>query len=103
MGYEEDYEAAEQLRELFEKCADGETCKFERVNPKRSRRADLHAFLLLDELVPGKTDIIGDAHHDIFYIDIELKDLAKVITEEQVIELVRCGVGCDQHGLYMFV
>ena len=91
------------LRELFQKYERDEYLKFdERVEPKRSKRADLHAFLLLDELVPGARDIVACAEHDEIYLDVDLRDLAKVATEEQVIELVRCGVRVDEHGLCMF-
>ena len=72
--------------------------KFDRVNPKRSQRPDLHAFLLLDELVPepGK-DIVTGAKHGEFYLSIDVEELAKVITKEQVLELRRCGVRYDSH------
>lgn len=93
-----------ELRELFEK-HNGEFLKFERVEPKRSRRADLHAFILLDELVHDEParDILGCAEHDEVYLSIDEDDLAAVVTEAQVIELVRCGVRCDQGSLCMFV
>lgn len=91
-----------ELRELFEKHND-EFLKFERVETKRSRRADLHGFILLDELVPGDRDILAGAEHDEVYLSIDVDDLAAVVTEAQVIELVRCGVRCDGDGLCMFV
>lgn len=50
------------LKTEFAKHADcAEYLKFDRVEPKLSRRPDLHAFLLLDRLVPGIRDIIGCA------------------------------------------
>lgn len=91
-----------ELRELFEKHND-EFLKFERVETKRSRRADLHGFILLDELVPGDRDILAGAEHDEVYLSIDEDELAAVVTEAQVIELVRCGVRCDGDGLCMFV
>ena len=75
--------------ELFEKHND-EMCKFERVENKRSQRPDLHAFLLLDELQPNGKCIIGAVNHDIIYLSINIDDLQ--ITEEQILELVRCGI-----------
>jgi len=86
-----------ELRDLFE-AHDGEYIKFERVSNPRSKRPDLHAFLLLDELVPGDSDMISCAWHDNIGLDIDLSDLAGVITEEQVIELIRCGVRIDDEG-----
>lgn len=69
-----------------------EFLKFERIEKPRTKRRDLHAFLMLDELVPGTKDIIGASEHDEFFLSIELDALAKVITDEQVRDLVRCGV-----------
>lgn len=82
------------LEAEFEKHSD-EFLKFERIENKISKRPDLHAFLLLDKLVPGDSDIVGGAEHDEFYLDIEVEDLAEVISPEQVKELVRCGVRYD--------
>ena len=46
------------LQKRFEKY-DDEYAEFERVENKRSQRRDLHAFLLLDEIVPGDTDMVS--------------------------------------------
>lgn len=94
----------EEFVELYEKHHDDEYIKFGRIQNKRSQRPDLHAFLLLDELVPGSMDIIGDSAHDEFYLDIDIYSLAKVISEAQIIELIRCGVRLDENeNLCMFV
>lgn len=69
-----------------------EFLEFEKIENKRSQRPDIHAFLLLDSLCPGDCDMVSGADHDIIFLDVEIEDLAKVITEEQAIELVRCGV-----------
>lgn len=58
-------------------------------------RADLHAFNLLERLVPGKGDIITSAEHDVFYLGIDVEELAKVATPEDITTLVRCGVMYD--------
>lgn len=93
------------LNERFEQF-EGEFLKFDRIENPRSRRADLHAFLLLDELQPPEgdgTDIISNAEHDQFWIDIDCEKL-NAITDAQILELVRCGVMCDEDldGLSMF-
>lgn len=95
----------EEMIELFEKHSDEEYIEFKRVANKRSNRPDLHAFLLLDQLVPGKRDIVCCAGHDEFWLEVQPEDLAKVITEEQIIELLRCGVGYseDTESFHMFV
>lgn len=96
----------ETLIELFEKYADDEFLKWDRVENKRSSRSDLHAFLLLDELMPGqKPDIVSSASHDQIWLDPTLEDLAPVITEAQILELIRSGVMLDSEtdSLSMFV
>lgn len=82
------------LIDTFEKHND-EFCKFENVQNKLSNRPDLHAFILLDKLIPGNSDIISASEHDEFYLDIDVKDLEKVITDGQVLDLVRCGIRYD--------
>ncbi|MFS2103602.1 hypothetical protein [Ralstonia sp. Ralssp135] len=91
------------LHATFEKYND-DYLNFEAVENKRSQRADLHAFLLLDELQPAGGDIITASYHDEFYLDTDCDELAKVITEEQVRELARCGVRYDgdDNALCMF-
>ncbi len=82
------------LRALFEKHED-EFIAFDKVTPKLSQRRDLHAFILLDRLVPGHRVMVNAAEHDQFWLEVSPEDLAKVVTEEQVIELRRCGVMYD--------
>lgn len=55
-----------------------------------------HAFLLLDELQPEEADMVTCAEHDCVWLAIDCRKLAKVITPEQVIELLRSGVSYDQ-------
>lgn len=97
----------EEMIRLFdgeENILDWEFLKFERVENKRSQRPDLHAFLLLDELLPGNSDIVSAAEHDVIYLDVDAEKLAEVITESQVVELRRCGViyfnDVDSFGLF---
>lgn len=79
--------------------------EFERIENPRSKRPDLHAFLVLDELLPAKEkqDVIGGASHDEIYLAFDLESLAPVATPEIVRDLVRCGVRYDSDGLCMFV
>lgn len=70
--------------------------KFEEVKEKFSNRPDLHALILLDKLVPGKTDIIACSEHDEYFLDIAVSDLSGKITEEQVKDLIRCGLLYDE-------
>lgn len=87
----------EELEQLFEK-HNGEYIEFAKVEEKRSRRPDLHAFLLLDELVPGDGDMITAADHDEYWLSVDREAVAEVITEKQVVELIRCGVRLDDFG-----
>jgi hypothetical protein len=87
---------------------DDEFLKFGLVENRRSSRRDLHAFLLLDELLPLRGefdgDIVSGAGHDQIWLDIDVTRLAEVITEDQIIELLRSGVMFDDHddGLSMY-
>ncbi len=75
---------------------------FKAIEPKRSKRRDLHAMLLLDELVPGECGIISCAEHDEIWFDTEPEALAKVVNEDQIAELVKCGVCFSDDSLSMF-
>lgn len=83
------------LRERFEQF-EAEYIKFERIEHKLSSRTDLHAFLLLNSLQPGTGDMISASEHDEFWLDINCEQLAAVITDEQIRDLVRCGVRYDE-------
>jgi hypothetical protein len=93
----------DDLKAVFEKF-DDEYLKFERIENPRSKRPDLHAFLLLDELVPGTTDMVSAAEHDEFFLEVDPEELAKVATEDHIRDLHRCGVRYDEsvNSLCMF-
>jgi hypothetical protein len=94
------------LAVLFEEHND-EFLKGERITPERRlhKRPDINAFILLDRLIPGEHDIVTAASHDEIYLGIECDELAKVATEEDIIDLIRCGVRYDNdtESLCMFV
>lgn len=96
----------DNLEELFD-ANDEEFLKFDRIPEERrlSSRSDLHAFILLDRLIPGKvSDIVANAEHDEIFLDVDCTTLAEVATEEQIIDLIRCGVRfCEYDCLAMFV
>lgn len=69
--------------------------KFDRIDNKRSTRPDLHAFLLIDELFPRPgSDIVNGASHDQFWLCVEGDDMEK-LTDDNILELTRCGVMYD--------
>lgn len=87
------------LNERLEAVLDEEFLKFDRVKVKFSERPDLHAFILLDKLLPGSDrDMVSAAEHDIIYLDVDAEKLNEIVTDEQVIELCRCGVHYDSDG-----
>jgi len=96
--------SVEQLLATFDKHED-EYIQFQNVANKRSRRPDMHAFIVLDELLPGdgKGDLISAAEHDQFFLDIEPEALARVATEEIILDLVRCGVSFDGENESLFL
>ena len=95
-----------QLQALFEK-HDDEYLKFDRIEKKSTQRPDLHAFILIDKILgdyDNQLDIISGAEHDEIFLEADMEELARLITEEQVIELIRCGVRYTEFDcLGMFV
>lgn len=95
------------LQEEFDKYGLDEYHSFERIENKLSNCPDIHAFILLNRLVPtvGNGDIISGADHDIIYLNVDLDKLAEVVKPEEVLELVRCGVwyNTDCESLSMWV
>ena len=90
------------MKEIF-KSHNEEYLQFASVENKRSTRSDLHAFILLDELVPGTTDMVSHTEHDEIWLGVDPEDVFKVATPAQVIELIRCGVRYDGECFKMFV
>ena len=93
--------------ELIERLAnnDDEYLRFERVENKLNARPDVHAFLLLSQLIPDTEDMVAAAEHDEIFLCTNVERLAEVITPEQIVELQRCGVRYDSQSdsLAMFV
>lgn len=91
------------VSEMFES-NEHEHCNFEKVENKLSNRSDLHGMILLDKLFPGSYDIIASAGHDEIWFSIGGEDLES-LSEDNVIELLRCGILYDESGgsLYKFV
>lgn len=97
---------ADELRKLFNEYGEtDEPHKFDRIPVKFSKRDDLHAFILLDKIMPDGHTMVSAAGYDEIFLDFDIEELAKVITQEHILELVRCGVSYDSHHdrLYMFV
>jgi len=93
--YIEDEDDGEEIRAAFEK-HDDEFLKFDRVVNKLSNRPDLHCFLVLDWMFPGTTDMIDAAEHDEIYLEPNALEFLRKVTEEQLIDLIRCGLRYDE-------
>lgn len=95
----------EEMVTILANCSDDEYGEFERVKQKWSQRPDMHAFLLLNMLVPGTEDIIECAQNDEIWLAVDPEKLAAVVTREQLIDLVRCGVrwdgSCDSFAMFV--
>lgn len=74
---------------------DDEFLKFDRVLNQMSSRRDVHAFQLLDILVPVKDDIVSCAEHDQIWLSVDVEELLEAASEEQLLDLHRCGVWYD--------
>jgi len=85
------------ITELFETHGNEHFLKFDDIPSERrlSNRPDLNAFLLLDKLVPGSADMISAAKHDQIYLSVDPDAVTEVATEEQIVDLIRCGVWLD--------
>jgi hypothetical protein len=78
------------------KILDKTDTNWDAVQPRRSQRADLHAFLLIDELCPTKRNMVAAVEHDQIWLGVEPEALAVVISEAQAVELGQCGVFYDE-------
>ena len=81
----------EKMIEIFNANQD-EFLKFNNIKNPQSRRPDLNAFMLFDFILPGKENIVTHAENHQIFLSPSMVDVAKVITEEQIIELVRSGI-----------
>lgn len=90
------------LEEIFKKHIK-EYLEFKRVENKLNSRKDLHAFILLNDLLPSDGDMVSAAAHDQIWLSVGLDELAEVATEAQIIDLIRCGIRLDDDCLTMWV
>ena len=85
-----------EIHDRFEAVTD-DYLKFDRVENKLSTRSDIHAFILLNEIFPGTRDMVCASGHDNIWLDVGSEDCDK-LTDDQVLELVRCGVMFDEES-----
>lgn len=93
----------DDLHDIFVK-HDDEFIKFERVSNKLHKCPDIHAFLLLEQIAPVERGrIITCAEHDEIYLGTDMELFCANAREEQIVDLIRCGVRYDNNGFCMFV
>jgi hypothetical protein len=92
------------IKEVFDKY-DDEFLKFENCTEKPFGRADMCAFAILDRLVPRDEDMISSAEHDQVFLSVDTRDVERVASEEDIANLMRCGVIYDESAdsFFMFV
>ena len=94
------------LQKRFDKFED-DSQNFHEVPNPLPRRSDIAAFLLLDQLVPSDDGacILGSAEHDLVYLEVDPKALNRAATDDNIRDLIRCGVGYDPEieRLFMYV
>jgi hypothetical protein len=71
----------DELQKMFEKHND-EYLEFNKIENKLSKRADLHAFILLDQLVPDKIQGTNSNYHQ-WELKDEIWEKIKELTNEQ--------------------
>lgn len=104
--------AVKTLDELHALIAEHEDeyLKYELCTRKYSTSPDINAFVLLGELItrsegePFTKDIIQGAEHDEIYLAGDVEKILTVATEEELLDLYRCGVRVGEYDCFeMFV
>ncbi len=95
------------LESAFEKYS-GEYLKFSLIDADKrlSPRPDIHAFLLLDKILPPShkgIEMVLFASPNSIALAVDCGDFAEVATEENIRDLVRCGIRYEDNSLQMFV
>ena len=104
-GEDEEEDPTIRLMNKFLEYEENEYCQFKKIENPTHPRPDVTAFLLLDKLCPAPgRDIVSGADHDEIYLEVDMERLAEVITDEEILILVRCGVRYHEtDSLAMFV
>jgi hypothetical protein len=90
------------MKALFEKYED-DSFKFWGVEHKMSQRADLHALMMLDKLDGSGGEALASSDYDVVYLTFDPDVVFKNATEDQIHDLVRCGLRFDGDGFSFFI
>ncbi len=95
----------DELVVFWEKKHKNEYIEFDRVKKKYSNRHDVSAFILLDKLAPGGQDLIMGSNNEKIWLNVNINRMLANATDEQLIDLRRCGVFYDKSNdsLAMFL
>lgn len=91
----------EEIYEFCESISDDEYLEFYKVEPKLSQIPMLHAFIRLEQWFASSDIIVGTSHDEI-HLNYDVEDFL-ALDEQQLLELVRCGVRVEHNGVRMFV
>lgn len=75
--------------------------KFDRVTNKVHTRMDLHAMVMLDKLFPNTTPMISATGHDECWLSVTDEEI-NTLTDDQILELTRCGVVYNTDALVIY-
>ena len=92
------------IHDRFEAVND-EFSMFENIEDPLNPRPDLCAFMLLHSLLPDNDDMIAAGEHDVIYLSIDVNELNVILSDRDLLTLIRCGVSHDRgrDSLMMFV
>ena len=93
------------LEQRFHSLSDDNFLEFDMVKDKLSNRMDLHVLMTLDKWFPSPAgdDILFDNKRS---DDVGLcvsKENAESMTDDQIVELIRCGVSCRDYYLPLYL
>lgn len=82
-----------------------EYCNFDNITEKYTNKRDLNALILLDKLFPDTSNIIRSVESHIICLNISLEDLINKASEEQLLNIIRCGIWYDsaKERLFMYI
>jgi hypothetical protein len=83
------------LSEIFKKY-ESHYHRFDEIENPKTKRSDLQAFLIIDSIFDDDKKIISGVDTYSIYLNVEIEELAKRATEEQIIDLIRCGVSYEE-------
>ncbi|MCA9496503.1 MAG: hypothetical protein KC589_06160 [Nanoarchaeota archaeon] len=88
--------------EFFKEQEEFEFNHFERIENPKSLRQDVCAMLILDSIIPSEKNLIKsiESYNNgklmYFILNISDTEIEELLTEDDIIDLLRCGIFYDQ-------